>query len=68
MANRGKFKTNKSAAKRFRATGTGKVRRNKAYGRHLKSCKSPKRIRRLRGVALVHKNQERTMLRAIGEK
>ncbi len=68
MAHRGKFKTNKSAAKRFKATRTGKVKRNRAYNRHLKSMKSPKRKRRLRSSALVDPNQVRTILRAIGER
>ena len=67
MANKVKFKTNKSAAKRFRATRTGKVKRNRAYARHLKACKSPKRRRRLRQGGLVAKNQLRTVLRAIGQ-
>ena len=43
-----KIKTNRSASKRFRATGGGKVRRNKAYASHLLSGKSPKQKRRLR--------------------
>lgn len=63
-----KFKTIKSAAKRFSATGTGKVKRNQAYARHLKACKSPKRRRNLRKSALVASNQVRRVLRAIGAK
>ena len=31
-----KIKTNRAAAKRFKATGTGKLKRNKAYRRHRK--------------------------------
>ena len=48
-----KIKTNKSAAKRFRVTATGKVLRNKAFSRHLRSAKTSKRRRNLRkaGVA-----------------
>ena len=42
-----KIKSNRSAAKRFRATGTGKVKRNKAYARHLLSSKNRKRKRQL---------------------
>jgi len=42
-----KIKSNRSAAKRFRATGTGKVKRNKAYNRHLLSSKNRKRKRQL---------------------
>jgi len=43
-----KIKTNRSAHKRFRITGTGKVRRNKAYTSHILTKKSRKRKRNLR--------------------
>ena len=43
-----KMKTKKSAAKRFRVTGSGKVTYNKSGNRHLSTKKSPKRKRRLR--------------------
>lgn len=56
-----KKKTNKSAAKRFSVTGTGKVKRNRAYHRHLLSKKSRDRKRLSRKSALVHKGQERTI-------
>ena len=49
-----KLKTNRSAAKRFSVTGTGKIKRNKAYKRHLLSCKSTKQKRNLRKSGLVH--------------
>jgi len=42
-----KMKTRKSAAKRLKMTGKGKFRHQKAGGRHLLSCKSSKRKRRL---------------------
>jgi large subunit ribosomal protein L35 len=48
-----KLKTNRSAAKRFSATGSGKVKRNKAYKRHILSCKTTKQKRQLRKSALV---------------
>ncbi|MEN6475781.1 MAG: 50S ribosomal protein L35 [Syntrophaceae bacterium] len=48
-----KIKSNRSAAKRFRATGTGKVKRNKAYARHLLSSKNRKRKRQLGKSAVV---------------
>ena len=35
-----KIKTNRAAAKRFKATGTGKLKRNKAYRRHILTQKS----------------------------
>ncbi len=48
-----KTKTNKSAAKRFKITKTGKILRRKAYNRHLKTTKSSKRKRNLRKPDLV---------------
>ena len=43
-----KMKTKKSAAKRFKKTGSGKIKHNKCGNRHLSSKKSPNRKRRLR--------------------
>ncbi len=43
-----KMKTKKGAAKRFSLTGTGKVKRRKAYTSHILTKKSPKRKRNLR--------------------
>jgi large subunit ribosomal protein L35 len=46
-----KQKTRKAAAKRFKQTGTGKFRHNRAGGRHILTKKSAKRKRRLRSDA-----------------
>jgi len=43
-----KIKTNRSAAKRFKVTGTGKLKRNKAYKRHILTKKTTKNKRNLR--------------------
>ena len=43
-----KMKTKKSAAKRFKVTGTGKLKRNKAFKSHILTKKSTKRKRNLR--------------------
>lgn len=48
-----KIKTNKAAAKRFRFTATGRVKRSQANKRHILTKKSAKRIRNLRGTAMV---------------
>ncbi len=48
-----KLKTNRSAAKRFTSTGSGKVKRSKAYASHLLSSKTRKRKRNLRKSTLV---------------
>lgn len=43
-----KMKTHKGTAKRFRVTGSGKIMRAKAFKSHIKTKKSPKRIRNFR--------------------
>ncbi len=48
-----KMKTNRAAAKRFKLTGTGRVRRPKAGGQHCMIGKSRKRRRRLRNNDMV---------------
>lgn len=48
-----KMKTHKGAAKRFKVTASGKVRRYKANKSHILTKKSPKRKRRLRRPDLV---------------
>ena len=47
-----KMKTCRAAAKRFKKTGTGKLKRNKAYKSHILTKKSPKRKRNLRKAAM----------------
>ena len=43
-----KMKTSRAAAKRFKVTGTGKLKRAKAYKSHILTKKSTKRKRNLR--------------------
>jgi large subunit ribosomal protein L35 len=50
-----KIKTNRSAAKRFRFTKTGKVKHKKAYLRHLNTSKNRGRKRHLRRPGLLNK-------------
>ena len=50
-----KMKTRRSAAKRFSVTGSGKIKRNKAFRSHILEKKSPKRKRNFRKDALVSK-------------
>ncbi|MBI3076747.1 MAG: 50S ribosomal protein L35 [Deltaproteobacteria bacterium] len=50
-----KLKTHRGAAKRFRLTGTGKIRRRKAFHSHILTSKTTRRKRGLRRPALVHK-------------
>jgi len=49
------MKTNSSAKKRFKITGTGKVKRKKAFKRHILTKKSKSRKRRLNQDAFVDK-------------
>ena len=46
-----KLKTKRSAAKRFKLTGTGKIRMSHAFRSHILTKKSAKRKRRLRKKA-----------------
>jgi len=48
-----KMKTHRGAAKRFKVTGKGKVRRYKAYKSHILTKKTSKRKRRLRRAGLI---------------
>jgi len=48
-----KMKTHRGAAKRFKQTGSGKVRRYKAYKSHILTKKTSKRKRRLRRAGLI---------------
>jgi large subunit ribosomal protein L35 len=56
-----KIKTNRGAAKRFRKTGTGKIRRNKAFTSHILTKKSTKRKRDLRQSTLVDQHDAKNI-------
>lgn len=60
-----KMKTKKSAAKRFKATGTGKIVYHRANKQHINGKKTPKRIRRLRHAAVVSETNERQVRRML---
>ena len=61
-----KMKTNKSAAKRLRVTGSGRLRRASANRRHLLTKKSSGRKRGLRGARDVSAADAATMRRLLG--
>lgn len=61
-----KIKTNRSAAKRFRVTASGRIKRNKAGKSHILTSKERKRKRRLRQGALVHPADARRMTKLLG--
>ena len=56
-----KMKTNRAAAKRFKVTGTGKLKRMKANKSHILTKKSSKRKRDLRTAPLTDKTNEQVM-------
>ncbi|MGB3976268.1 MAG: 50S ribosomal protein L35 [bacterium] len=60
-----KIKTNRGAAKRFRATGTGKLRRSSAFRSHILTKKTTKRKRQLRKSGLVHENDHQLVKKLI---
>jgi large subunit ribosomal protein L35 len=60
-----KLKTHKGAAKRFKKTGSGKIKRGHAFSRHILTTKSTKRKRQLDITGLVDKADERKVRRMI---
>ncbi|MBI1861120.1 MAG: 50S ribosomal protein L35 [Deltaproteobacteria bacterium] len=60
-----KMKTNSSAKKRFRVTGSGKIRRSRAYHNHKLEHKSAKRGQRLRKVVIVDPGNARSIERLL---
>ena len=56
-----KMKTHRGAAKRIKKTGTGKLKRMRAYKSHILTKKTRKRKRRLRKPELVSKADEKRM-------
>ena len=56
-----KVKTSRAAAKRFKKTGTGELKRMKAYKSHILTKKSAKRKRNLRQAAMTDATNVKTM-------
>ena len=63
-----KMKTSKTAAKRFKKAGTGKLRRQQANRQHLFEKKSSVRTRRLAGDVDVHPGDAKKIKRLLGER
>lgn len=61
-----KLKTRRCVAKRFKKTGTGKLKRSHAFAGHFFTKKSPTRKRNLRHSDLVHNNDEARMKKMLG--
>ena len=60
-----KMKTHRGAAKRFKKTASGKLKRGHAMHSHILTTKSPKRKMNLRGTTMVAKADEKRLKRLI---
>ena len=60
-----KMKSNSGAKKRFARTGTGRLKRKKAFTSHILTKKSPKRKRHLRDATLVDCADQKRMERLL---
>jgi large subunit ribosomal protein L35 len=60
-----KMKTHRGAAKRFKFTGSGKIKRSKAYKSHILTKKTTKRKRGLRTATLVSAADRKQMKRML---
>ena len=56
-----KMKSHRGACKRLKLTGSGKVKRNKAYKSHILTKKTTKRKRNLRHAAMTDATNVKTM-------
>ena len=60
-----KMKTLSGAKKRFKLTGSGKVKRKHAYHNHILTKKHKKRNRNLAKFAVVHTSDEKNILQLL---
>ena len=60
-----KLKTHRGAAKRFRVTGSGRVKRSKAYAQHILTKKSRKRKRKFRKSVMVHPSDYKRVVKML---
>jgi len=60
-----KMKTHRGAAKRFKVTATGRLKRQKGYHSHLATHKTRKRKRQLRQPTLVSEAMEKSIKRLL---
>ena len=60
-----KIKTNRAAAKRFKKTATGKLKRNNAYKSHILTKKSTKRKRNLRQATITDATNVKNMKKVL---
>ena len=60
-----KMKTRRAAAKRFKITASGKVKRRKGFLRHILTHKTSKQKRHLRRATLVSRADEKSIKRLL---
>lgn len=61
------MKTKSGAKKRFKLTGSGRIKREKAFQAHIMTSKSKKRKRNLRKATLVAPSDERMVRRLLAK-
>ena len=61
-----KLKTHRGAAKRFKLTSKGKIKRGKAYANHILTKKTTKRKRNLRSSTLLVKGDHKRIKKLLG--
>ena len=62
-----KMKTHRGAAKRFKTTGSGKLRRRRAFRNHILEKKPPKRKRRLANDVVLTPGDASRIRRMLGD-
>jgi len=60
------MKTHRGAAKRFKMTPTGKIKRRRAFANHILEKKSAKRKKRLNSPALIAKTDHKRVRKMLG--
>jgi large subunit ribosomal protein L35 len=60
-----KMKSHRGAAKRFKKTSSGRIKRGSAFTSHILTKKSPKRKRNLRGTTMLAKADEKRVSRLL---
>ena len=61
-----KMKTRRAAAKRFKVTGSGRIKRNTAHHTHMLIRRSNSAKRKMRKAGLVDSTEEKRVLRMLG--
>ncbi len=60
-----KMKSHRGAAKRFKKTASGRIKRGSAFTSHILTKKSPKRKRNLRGTTMLAQADEKRVSRLL---